>query len=41
MELRCPKCNRFVAEGSGFVRGICPRCKIEVQATAPEQRVRA
>lgn len=32
MDVKCPKCGRWLAEGSGFVRAICRDCKIEVTA---------
>ena len=33
MILRCPGCNRFLAEGSGYTRAVCPKCAITVTAT--------
>lgn len=33
MEIRCPACNRFLGEGSGFIRVICPKCRVEVTAS--------
>lgn len=30
MSIRCPRCNRWLAEGSGSVRAVCRECGIEV-----------
>ena len=38
MTIRCPKCNRFMAEVSGYGRVVCRDCAIEI--TVQEKRVR-
>lgn len=32
MEIRCPQCNRFLCEADGYVRAVCPKCRVEVTA---------
>lgn len=34
MNIRCPKCNRFLAEVTAFGRAICRECGVEVTVKA-------
>ena len=36
--LRCPKCNRFLAEVTGTVRVVCPECGSEVSYKSKDAR---
>lgn len=38
VELRCPACNRFLAEVIGYGRTVCPNCGGEVSYTSKEVR---
>lgn len=34
MDIRCPRCNRFLAEVGGFGRAVCRDCGVEVTVKA-------
>lgn len=36
--LRCPNCNRFLAEVDGYGRAVCSRCGAELTYRSKEER---
>lgn len=39
VRLRCPRCNRFIADVKGYGRGICRECGAEITYRSREERV--
>ena len=37
-ELRCPSCNRFLGEVTGYARLVCPTCGSETTYRSRDQR---
>ena len=40
IQLRCPSCNRFLAEVQGFARVVCSGCGAETTFKSREERRR-
>ena len=38
MTVTCPKCQRFLADASGYVRAVCANCGTEVAVTPKDAR---
>lgn len=38
VELKCPKCQRFLAAASGYGRSVCRDCGWEIEVRSPAVR---
>ncbi len=41
VDIKCPKCGRFLAEVEGYGRAVCAECGIEVTVKDKDARERA
>ena len=38
VDIRCPKCGRWLSETAGYGRAVCPKCGWEVSVADKEHR---
>ncbi len=39
VDIRCPKCNRWLAEASEYGRAVCATCGWEIEVRSKEARL--